>query len=197
MLETNLSAAIEKNILGKKKDLQVFFIKSNEAWALWSWNERDEREQGSMNETKKRKKCHYWNKSNKTLTKPLKNPYQPTNKISWQLIAHNFFCSRHWQCSEAYILKPTFWIKFWFCNNLDPRSDCKNYCSPNVPPLKKHTQNSNTVIFSLINWPTQLYLGIQSNPLKHDDISTWRDQKATWRYLSRWTSLWISILSAA
>jgi len=25
MLETNLSAAIEKNILGKKKDLQVFF----------------------------------------------------------------------------------------------------------------------------------------------------------------------------
>ena len=26
MLETNLSAAIEKNILGKKKDLQVFFL---------------------------------------------------------------------------------------------------------------------------------------------------------------------------
>ena len=51
--------------------------------------------------------------------------------------------------------------------------------------------------FFLINWPTQLYLGIQSNPLKHDDIRTWRDQKATWRYLSRWTSLWISILSAA
>ena len=53
------------------------------------------------------------------------------------------------------------------------------------------------MIFFLINWPTQLYLGIQSNPLKLDDISTWRDQKATWRYLSRWTSLWISILSAA
>ena len=53
------------------------------------------------------------------------------------------------------------------------------------------------MIFFLINWPTQLYLGIQSNPLKHDDIRTWRDQKATWRYLSRWTSLWISILSAA
>jgi len=34
MLETNLSAAIEKNILGKKKDLQVFFIKSNKARAL-------------------------------------------------------------------------------------------------------------------------------------------------------------------
>jgi len=33
MLETNLSAAIEKNIL-EKKDLQVFFIKSNKARAL-------------------------------------------------------------------------------------------------------------------------------------------------------------------
>jgi len=34
MLETNLSAAIEKNIFGEKKDLQVFFIKSNKARAL-------------------------------------------------------------------------------------------------------------------------------------------------------------------
>merc|ERR1712153_243007 len=48
LLETNLSAAIEK-IFWKKKI---------------------------------RKKCHYRNKSNETLTKPLKNPYQPTNKIS-------------------------------------------------------------------------------------------------------------------